>query len=40
MFQTNSVALRGERTINWVRRRPSAVAYLTSVGWGGEVPTA
>src|SRR5690606_25624075 len=26
MFQTNSVAFRAERTINWSRRRPSAVA--------------
>jgi hypothetical protein len=40
MFQTNSVALRAERTINWKRARASAVAYLTSVGWGGDVPTA
>lgn len=40
MFQTNSVALRAERTINWKRARASAVAYLTSVGWGGAVPTA
>lgn len=40
MFQTNSVALRAERTINWKRARASAVAYLSSVGWGGAVPTA
>jgi len=40
MFQTNSVAIRAERTINWMRRRTQAVAYLTSVSWGGEVPTA
>jgi HK97 family phage prohead protease len=40
MFQTNSVALRAERTINWKRARPSAVAYLTSVNWGGETVTA
>jgi len=40
MFQTNSVAIRAERIINWKRRRPSAVAYLTGVSWGGEVPTA
>jgi HK97 family phage prohead protease len=39
MFQTNSVALRAERTISWKRARESAVAYLTSVDWGGEVPT-
>lgn len=40
MFQTNSVALRAERTINWKRRRPSAVAYLTGVNWGGAVPNS
>jgi hypothetical protein len=37
MFQLNAVALRAERTINWKRRRTSAVAYLTSAGWGGAV---
>jgi hypothetical protein len=40
MFQTNSVAIRAERTINWTRGRPEAVVYLTGVAWGGEVPTA
>jgi len=40
MFQTNSVALRAERTLNWMRARASAVAYLTSVDWGGSVPTS
>lgn len=40
MFQTNSVALRAERTINWKRARDSAVAYLTSVDWGGAVPVS
>lgn len=34
MFQTNSVALRAERYINWARRRVSAVSYLTGVNWG------
>jgi len=34
MFQTNSVAFRAERTINWARRRASAVAYLSAVNWG------
>lgn len=34
MFQTNSVAFRAERTINWARRRNSAVAYLSGVNWG------
>ena len=33
MFQTNSVAFRGERTINWAKRRASAVAALGSVAW-------
>lgn len=33
MFQTNSVAIRAERYINWARRRDSAVAYLTGVAW-------
>jgi HK97 family phage prohead protease len=40
MFQTNSVAIRAEATVNWARRRASAVAYLTGVSWGGEVNTA
>ena len=39
MFQTNSVAFRAERTINWARRRTSSVAYLTAVAWGApETP--
>lgn len=40
MFQTNSVAIRAERTINWKRRRTMSVAYLTSVNWGGDVPAS
>jgi HK97 family phage prohead protease len=40
MFQTNSVAIRAERVINWLRRRTQSVAYLTGVAWGGEVNTA
>lgn len=35
MFQTNSVALRAERFINWQKRRTQAVAYLHAVNWGG-----
>jgi HK97 family phage major capsid protein/HK97 family phage prohead protease len=31
MFQTNSVALRAERYINWMKRRAQAVAYLDQV---------
>ena len=34
LWQTNSVAMRAERFINWSRRRDSAVAYLTGVNWG------
>lgn len=34
MFQTNSVAFRAERTLNWARRRPSAVAWINHVTWG------
>lgn len=38
LWQTNMVGFRAEKTINWKRRRASAVAYLTSVNWGGAVP--
>lgn len=34
MFQTNSVAFRAERTINWKRRRATAARYLSAVSWG------
>lgn len=37
MFQTNNVALRAERFINWSKRRSTAVAVLTSVSWGGAI---
>ena len=37
MFQTNSVAFRAERTINWKARRSSAVALLDSVNWGDSI---
>lgn len=40
LWQNNLVALRAERTINWARRRTSAVAYLTDVAWGGAVPAS
>ena len=39
MFQTNSVAIRAERIINWMRRRTQSVSYLTGVDWGGPVNT-
>jgi HK97 family phage major capsid protein/HK97 family phage prohead protease len=34
MFQTNSVAIRAERWINWQKRRAGAVVLLTGVAWG------
>ena len=34
LWQRNLVGFRAERTINWARRRDSAVAYLTDVTWG------
>ena len=40
MFQTNTVAIRAERVINWLRGRSQSVAYLTSADWGGPVHTA
>lgn len=35
LWQRNLVGFRAERSINWARRRPTAVAYLTGVNWGG-----
>lgn len=37
MFQTNSVAFRAERTVNWARRRASAVAWMDDITWGDPV---
>jgi Phage capsid family. len=37
LWQNNLVGLRAERTLNWARRRDSAVTYLTNVAWGGPV---
>lgn len=34
MFQTNSVAFRAERTLNWTRRRDTGVALISGVAWG------
>jgi hypothetical protein len=34
LWQRNLVGFRAERTINWARRRTSAVAYLSGVSWG------
>ena len=36
MFQTNSVAIRAERWINWKRRRNAAVAVITNVNYGAN----
>lgn len=36
MFQTNSVAFRAERYINWAKRRASAVSMLSGVAWGQD----
>jgi HK97 family phage prohead protease len=40
LWQTNSVGVRAERIINWMRARTQSVAYLTSADWGGPVHTA
>ncbi|EIT69998.1 MULTISPECIES: phage major capsid protein [Hydrocarboniphaga] len=34
MFQTNQVAIRAERWINWSKRRAAAVVVLDNVAWG------
>lgn len=34
MFQTNSIAIRAERWINWAKLRTSAVVYMDDVNWG------
>jgi HK97 family phage major capsid protein len=39
MFQTNSVAFRAERTMNWARRRASAVSWMDNITWGDPVVT-
>ena len=36
LWQTNSVGFRAERTINWARRRASAVAVLSAVAWSAS----
>jgi HK97 family phage prohead protease len=40
LWQTNSVGVKAERIINWMRGRTMSVAYLTSADWGGPVHTA
>ncbi|MDC9651515.1 phage major capsid protein [Xanthomonas perforans] len=37
MFQTNQLAIRAERYVNWKKRRPQAVALLTGVDWKNPV---
>ncbi|HGJ5883395.1 phage major capsid protein [Arsenophonus sp.] len=39
MFQTNSVAIRAERFINWRKRRTEAVAYVSDVNYKTPVTT-
>jgi HK97 family phage prohead protease len=34
LWQTNSVGFLAERTINWAKRRSSAVAVIDTVNWG------
>lgn len=36
MFQTNSVAFRAERSVNWARRRTGAVAWLSGVNYAAN----
>ena len=36
MWQTNSVAFRAERFINWAKGRSTAVALVEAVNWGDE----
>lgn len=38
MFQTNQLAIRAERYVNWKKRRPQAVAYLSGVDWTPTAP--
>jgi hypothetical protein len=34
MYQTNSIAIRAERYINWVKARTTAVSFMDDVNWG------
>ncbi|MFS1539309.1 MAG: phage major capsid protein [Candidatus Phlomobacter fragariae] len=40
MFQTNSVAIRAERFINWKKRRAEAVAYVSKVNYKTTIKPA
>lgn len=39
MFQSNQIALRAERYINWAKRRASAAAYLADVAYTSGSPS-
>jgi hypothetical protein len=34
MFQTNSIAIRAEREINWKKLRSTAVTWMDDINWG------
>lgn len=36
MFQTNSVAIRAERYVNWMRRRDASVTYVSGVAYNAS----
>lgn len=36
LWQSNMVGLRAERFINWRRRRPQAVAFISGANYGGD----
>lgn len=38
MYQSNNIALRAERYINWAKRRAAAVAYLDGVAYASGSP--
>jgi hypothetical protein len=40
MFQTNSVALKAERMINWKKRRPGAVQWIEGPSYTSASPAA
>jgi hypothetical protein len=39
MFQTDSVALKVVQSINFARRRTSAVAWISNADYGGGIST-
>jgi HK97 family phage major capsid protein len=39
LWQTNSVGLRAERFVNWLRANPNAVKYLTAAAWPAPAGT-